>query len=165
MMEITRYNTGGRRFLAAIIDGIVFYPIVFINNWIFEPGKSESLIVTWTIFITIISTLYSVLLHYKYGQTVGKMAVRIKVVDVSETRNMTFRQSFFRDCIYILIELLAVIYIVSISGTFSDKLESYNNIVSNAQLLWILIELITMFTNSKRRALHDYIARSVVIRV
>lgn len=162
---MNKYNTGGRRFLAAIIDGIVFFPIGFIQNWIFEPGKSESLIITWTIFITITSTLYSVLLHYKYGQTVGKMVVKIKVVDVNETRNMKFRQSFLRDCIYILIEILAVIYIVSISGTFWDKLESYNNIVSNAQLLWILIELITMFTNPKRRALHDYMAGSVVIRV
>ena len=31
-------------------------------------------------------------------------------------------------------------------------------------LLWFLLELITMLTNKKRRAIHDYIAGSVVIR-
>jgi hypothetical protein len=30
---------------------------------------------------------------------------------------------------------------------------------------WFLLEIATMLTNAKRRALHDYIARTVVVRV
>jgi uncharacterized RDD family membrane protein YckC len=33
-----------------------------------------------------------------------------------------------------------------------------------AGLLWFLLEIITLFANKKRRALHDFIAGSVVIR-
>jgi uncharacterized RDD family membrane protein YckC len=31
--------------------------------------------------------------------------------------------------------------------------------------LWFLAEVVTMLTNEKRRALHDWIAGSVVVRV
>jgi hypothetical protein len=31
-------------------------------------------------------------------------------------------------------------------------------------LLWFLVEIVTMLTNGKRRALHDFIAGTVVIR-
>jgi len=32
-------------------------------------------------------------------------------------------------------------------------------------LVWFVAELVTMLTNAKRRAVHDFIARSVVVRL
>jgi len=164
-VDSNRYRTGIKRFWAAIIDAIVFSPLFFLHNWFFDLNKSEGLIIFWAIFVTLISTFYSVFLHYKYGQTIGKWAVGIKVVDISETRNISFKQSLFRDGVYILIELAAVIYFVLKSESFSNKFESYTDFSGNAQLVWLLLELITMLTNKKRRALHDYLANSVVIRI
>ena len=40
-----------------------------------------------------------------------------------------------------------------------------SSLVSLARYAWYLLEVVTMLTNHKRRALHDYIAGSVVVRV
>jgi uncharacterized RDD family membrane protein YckC len=37
-------------------------------------------------------------------------------------------------------------------------------ILAYASIGWFLLEVVTMLTNSKRRALHDLIAKTVVVR-
>jgi len=39
----------------------------------------------------------------------------------------------------------------------------YNDIVGMTSGVWLILELITMIFNKKRRALHDYLAGSVVV--
>ena len=39
----------------------------------------------------------------------------------------------------------------------------YNDFVSITSGIWLIMELTTMFFNEKRRALHDFLAGSVVI--
>jgi uncharacterized RDD family membrane protein YckC len=46
-----------------------------------------------------------------------------------------------------------------------NVLSSYLSFSDNPVIWWTLIELITMLTNSKRRAVHDFLAKSVVIRM
>ncbi len=36
-------------------------------------------------------------MHGRYGQTLGKMATRVKVIDVTEEIEVTYRQAFLRD--------------------------------------------------------------------
>jgi uncharacterized RDD family membrane protein YckC len=38
-------------------------------------------------------------------------------------------------------------------------------ISDNFANIWFILEILTMFTNKKRRAFHDYLAGSVVVRV
>jgi uncharacterized RDD family membrane protein YckC len=45
-----------------------------------------------------------------------------------------------------------------------EVLNNYDNFTLIVALVWILLELITMLANKKRRAIHDFIAGSVVIR-
>ncbi len=37
--------------------------------------------------------------------------------------------------------------------------------IGSIHFIWFGVEIITMLTNEKRRALHDFIARSVVVKI
>ena len=64
--------------------------------------------------------------------------------------------------------LVYFIYIVVAHG-YVDGTEQITSlpglILAYASLGWFLLEVVTMLTNSKRRAIHDLIAKTVVLRV
>jgi uncharacterized RDD family membrane protein YckC len=163
MVDI-KYQTGLRRLIAAIIDGLIFLPIGFIDSGI--SFSSESIVAhnIWLISISFLPILYSIFFHYYYGRTVGKALTGIKVLDISESRRMTFSQSCKRDIFLVLAQSFSVIYFLSTAGKFENTLFDSASLPDNFVILWTVIELITMLSNTKRRALHDFIAKSVVIR-
>jgi uncharacterized RDD family membrane protein YckC len=111
------------------------------------------------------------LLHARYGQTLGKRAMHVKVMDVSEERIPSLGQAFLRDIGYIAINTFSLAYFIHIVVahkyvTGTEQLDSLPGIIlACAGLGWFLLEVITMFSNSKRRAVHDLIAKTVVVRV
>lgn len=107
-------------------------------------------------------------MHAKYGQTVGKMVTKVKVVDVSESRNLTIKQSCMRDIVPIIMvpfNIYAYAQIVFYGHTW-DSLEQgvLFTIIGFAMIGWVVLESVSMLFNEKRRAVHDYIAGSVVVR-
>src|SRR5512145_457915 len=72
--DLYKYTTGGRRFVAGIIDGIVLMPLALIHNRVFGSNISPTLIIIWLLISFPAVWLYSVLMHGYYGQTLGKMA-------------------------------------------------------------------------------------------
>jgi uncharacterized RDD family membrane protein YckC len=167
-LEMVRYETGWKRFWAAIVDMIVFMPFLLISKWMVQSGYDASLFMAWTIFTTLVPIAYSVLLHYKYGQTIGKWVTGIKVIDVSETRLISLRQSLMRESFYLGIELIALFYFLFLVfqvGDINYIIEDYRSFTDLPYFLWLLLELVSMLTNKKRRAVHDFLAKSVVVRV
>jgi uncharacterized RDD family membrane protein YckC len=166
---MTRYQTFCRRFWAAIIDGLVLWPITILDDFFLSPDRDRIVLIIWSIFTYTIYWLYSVLLHARYGQTFGKMATGVKVLDVSEERIPTLRQSFLRDIGYIVPNILSLCYLIYQVVTnqyFSDSEVTTlpGDILALVGLGWFLLEIFSMLTNNKRRALHDYIAKTVVVR-
>jgi uncharacterized RDD family membrane protein YckC len=53
-----------------------------------------------------------VLLHARFGQTIGKMLTSVKVMNVSETAIPSLRQAFLRDVGYIAIDILTLAYFI-----------------------------------------------------
>lgn len=165
-MNTEKYRTGLKRLWAAIVDGIVFLPLLLIEQWIYKTTSNVSLLFAWATFVAFAPLVYSVVLHYKYGQTIGKWVATVKVLDVSETRTLTFRQAILRDSFYLLVAIIGFIYYAVLLTQTDDQqtvLGDYSSFSDNPVFWWTLIELITMLTNSKRRALHDFIAKSVVV--
>lgn len=110
---------------------------------------------------------YSVIMHAKYGQTLGKMFTGVMVLDVSE-RRLSLWQALLRDGFYIALMIVCVIIelpLVLDGENLYDAPTRATNVLLYGSLVWGLAEMVTMLTNSKRRALHDFIARSVVIRM
>jgi uncharacterized RDD family membrane protein YckC len=113
-------------------------------------------------------------MHGKYGQTFGKWACKVKIVTFKNEKNINFRIALLRDSIPIVLFMLflgAEFYLIIVGKLTVTEL--YRPTPESAQiqlylylipLLWFVAELVTMLTNKKRRALHDYIAGTVVVR-
>lgn len=167
LSQVNKYNTFGKRFWAGIIDALVFIPIEILHNALGDPTDPNQYMIMQTSNI-VLWTLYVVIGHGKYGQTLGKKAMGIKVLDISETRLIGYGRAFLRESVWFFFSAGVVIYmLISMDGgvntTAEDIMRSEFNFYFPAA--WFVIELFTTLTNKKYRALHDYIAGSVVIRL
>jgi len=166
---VDKYKTFWPRLFALIVDGLILELIDKLINLI--PSFNSSLIL---IMITIISSnipyVYSILMLGKYGQTLGKMVFNIKVVDNLTENKIGYYQAFMRDIIPIfLLNICLITSNIITSGVDSESFEfsvlGYIILAVPALmlLLWSITEIITMLFNPKNRALHDIVAKTVVI--
>ena len=114
--------------------------------------------------------IYIVIGHGKYGQTLGKKIMQIKVLDIGEQKTIGYSRAFLRESVWLIAEISGIIYLIYLSSatTVTDRelvKLVYEDYMSFTTLGWLLLELITMLFNKKRRALHDYIAGSVVVKI
>jgi uncharacterized RDD family membrane protein YckC len=166
-MREERYRTGLKRLWAAIVDSIVFLPLLLVDKWLYNTNQNQSISTTWLIFTSLVPIFYSIFLHYKYGYTIGKWVAKVKVLDVSETRTISLWQSIRRDIVLLLVQVISLVYILMYfhadnQGSF---VTDYVDFTGAPLFIWTLAELISMLTNEKRRAIHDFIAKSIVVRV
>jgi len=162
-----KYETFWRRFFAGLIDALVFLPIGVITVLLTLKGNTVLLIVG-TILNHLSFYAYSVYFHWAKGQTVGKQLMDIRVVDQTETRLLTLGQSLMRDSVSIGLEVIGVAFfiyrITSITGFDPLTHDIVDYILDWTAIAWFLLELLTMLTNERRRAVHDFLAGSVVIK-
>ncbi|MFT5759785.1 MAG: putative RDD family membrane protein YckC [Alteromonadaceae bacterium] len=158
------------RFWAGLIDGLIFIPVYFLDSWFFEHDFSGITNFIYYVLTTSLSYyFYSVYMHGKYGQTLGKMALKIKVISVDGS-DWGFKKALYRDLVIIIVAILLLIVEAPeiLAGINPNDVVMDNpifNYLMYAEFIWFLVEFITMFTNNKRRAIHYYIAGSVVIRL
>ena len=163
-----KYNTFLPRLMAGFIDGLVLTPLVICDYLILKPDTNLKILIPWLIISYLAFFVYSIFLHWKYGQTVGKALVGVSVIDVSESKELTFNQAFLRESVPFFIQIILIIKLVyiTIGKGHYDEIEIVNSasLINDVVAAWFIIEVITMLTNKKRRALHDFIAKTVVIR-
>lgn len=167
------YADFGPRLLASIIDGLIIglpialFTFVFLQSSLF----SEESAILYEIITSLIMLTYKPLMEYYKMQTVGKMAMRIKVIS-GDLKRITLRQAFLRiifegsrSAINLLIAILAFPIFL---GNDLESLSNLNNITTYFGYLitaLMIIDIIIYFTdiNNKGRSLHDRIANTVVI--
>lgn len=166
-MREEKYRTGLKRLWAAIIDSIVFMPLLFVDKWLYNSNQNHNVSTTWLILTSFLPIFYSIFLHYKYGYTIGKWVAKVKVLDVSENHTISLRQSIMRDIVLLFVQVISFIYILiySYSESQDSFLINYEDFTGTPLFIWTLAELLSMLANAKRRAIHDFIAKSVVVRV
>ncbi len=166
---MNKYKTFSRRFWAAVLDMGVFVPLGWLDHAIWSHVKEPNVLSVWLIINSSAGWLYSILLQGRYGQTIGKFICNVRVLDKTE-KPLSMKQAIYRDALPIVIILPVLFYQVTniLNGQISSKgLPSPMNVTLKTYLsiypIWFSLELLTMLTNKKRRALHDFIAGSVVI--
>jgi uncharacterized RDD family membrane protein YckC len=169
MNDFTKYKTFWQRFVAGIIDGLVFIPLMIADYFIYQEDNI-TLFIAWRLINTFCWMTYIVIGHGKYGQTLGKKVMRIKVLDIDEQKMIGYSRAFFRESVWLIAEISGIIYLIYLSSatTVTDReliKVIYEDYMSFTTLGWLLLELLTMLFNKKRRALHDYIAGSVVVKI
>jgi len=151
-MKARQYKTFAPRFGAALIDSIFFVPLYLFLEEITGP------VLLWEIFTDILWCAYSIGFHGKYGQTLGKMIMKIKVVEhLNEENYIGYKKAALRE--------IGGIILIVIDYILRSCINSEDNYLITSILLsggWIFIELFSMLFNSKGRAIHDFIAGSIV---
>jgi len=166
----SRYETVWPRIKAGVLDGFVLAPLALADGFLSSPERGALILIAWAAISYSAYWLYSVLLHARSGQTLGKRAAHVKVLDLSEERIPTLGQAFLRDSGYILLNCLSLAYFVYLvltrqyAGDAAIAALPVTRLLTLGGLLWFLLEVSTALINPKRRALHDLIAGTVVVR-
>jgi uncharacterized RDD family membrane protein YckC len=163
-----KYQTIGARFLALIIDAIVLLPIGFVSSFFMAVfGNTISVVYISQFFSLSLVVLYSIVLHAKYGQTLGKKVCSVKVFDISESE-ITLQQSIIRSSpqlVQLLLMVLAQASYFSSGSSIDQTIISYGvPIYAVLYVGWNIADIIVALSNDKHRALHDYISGTVVIK-
>jgi uncharacterized RDD family membrane protein YckC len=163
------YRTFWRRFWAGWIDGVVFLPIVLLNRWIWAHVSSVAVLGLWHVLHMNLWFAYTVIGHAVWGQTVGKRITGVKVMQMSRER-LGLKRALLRDSPWLAIGVLGLVadFPKVMAGTNPAHVKDPGTlglIFMWGGMAWFVLELGTMLLNQKRRAVHDLIAGSVVVRV
>ncbi len=165
----SKYATFWRRVGANLLDGLIFIPVT-IGAQFLAPASTDPMMQAAPGFVeSLLFYLYSIVLHGRNGQTIGKMAARVRVLDLSEEK-LTMAQAITRDLVPLSLSVASFVVLVNV-GLPTDLSEvDYASLIPglfllSIAILWSLAEILTMATNRKRRAIHDFIAGSVVVRI
>jgi uncharacterized RDD family membrane protein YckC len=170
------YSGFWSRLGANLLDGLIIIPfslaILFINSF-------NIYIYIFTIIPNLLFAFwYHVFLTKKYGGTPGKLIVGIKIIKI-DSSPIGWKESFLRYIVTLFLSLVTIIFIVT--AIFSADTEIYNNLnwlQKNTYLanlakinginiitnIWFWSELIVLLFNKRKRAIHDFIAGTVVIK-
>jgi uncharacterized RDD family membrane protein YckC len=161
------------RFGAYLLDGlitiIIILPVTYFNVIQWK--------VPWIFILTsLITIVYKPFMEYKYGATLGKMAVGIQVVG-NQFQKVTLKEVLRRVSFYLVPNIIQ--QILTLNVYFSNQLNSIRHykdysefIVSTNPALYILniivivllvADTITFFSNDQNRSLHDIYAGTYVI--
>ena len=168
MSSVRKYSTFWPRFFAAIIDAI-FLSILSGLLGSLTDVLPESVITVFKYVSIFEIYIYSVLLHGLYGQTIGKALLSLKVVNYPDEEDINFKQALLRDIVPVslIATTLFIWFIVPIEENGNIQAVVYYLLVftSVLHIIWYFLKFITMLSNKKRRGLHDFIARTIVIRL
>jgi uncharacterized RDD family membrane protein YckC len=166
-MEKEVYKTGLRRFFATLIDSLVLLPIMYFEKIITSPEILPLISIIGLFLTYLIYHFYMVIFHKHFGQTIGKMLMKVVVLNISGN-SITFRQAFLREFPLILTSILFLVSDLFQIINSGVKESNYNTLFEDVLIFILLIllisEIIVMLSNQKRRTIHDYIAGTVVIR-
>jgi uncharacterized RDD family membrane protein YckC len=167
----SKYRTFWPRFWAGLVDTLVFVPFWAIGYWFWDIQATPAWL---NLVVYLVSTFaglaYSVILHARYGQTLGKRLCGVRVVDISEGP-LSWTQAVLRDLPNVIYPLWASVGAVRLILAGLSPLSGAETLSEGERQAefwmnaWLIVELVTTLTNAKRRSVHDYLARSVVVRV
>jgi uncharacterized RDD family membrane protein YckC len=155
---------------ASLIDVIVYLPIVALSFFNLFSLKFLAL----QIVIDVALLLYKPLMEYKYGATLGKMAVKIKVVNAN-FEPLTVQQAILRNVPFWLSHLSSLAGAVILfqhtnfetattmaQVTFLQN-EAIPSTINTAISFFTLVCCIVVAFNAKKQGLHDMMANTYCI--
>jgi uncharacterized RDD family membrane protein YckC len=172
--SIFQYRTFWRRAFAALVDGglmiLVGCGLMYLASLLRRP-------LYYPLYLgvaTVVDLWYTASLTYRYGGTLGKLALGIRVVDFKGLYAITFGQSLFREVPNVLLSVGSVLIAslllanggaVALSQYLAGKPRTiYSEIRNYLSYAFLVLELGTCLFSEKRRAVHDFLARTVAIR-
>jgi uncharacterized RDD family membrane protein YckC len=166
-----------RRLGALLIDALVMFPLVVFSFWCTSFSREYAL--AGYVLVAAISWSYYIYGHARFGQTLGKWVTGVQVTRLDGSA-IGWRQALLRSSVNLVFGVLGLIALAVALMTVPD--EQFHGLAWQARLknigafkpaalgwaddaeqIWFWSEVVVMLFNAKRRALHDYVAGTVVI--
>ena len=160
------------------MDFAVFLPLMLLSFW--ALGESSTVAILVYVANTIVYFAYSIIGHARWGQTIGKRLVNIRVRTL-DGQPIGWAQAWRRSSVDIALGTASLlsyaIVLARIPAGEFDALdwqaisERYDAIrpwwaqaVDYLYFAWLASEIVSVLFNRRRRALHDFVAGTVVTR-
>jgi len=173
-----RLATFGQRIAAGVVDFILAAIFIFLmGQWCSTSKNAASILV---VPLALGGSLYSFIGHALYGRTVGKYILKIFVVRLNGSPigwNESLRRSSVEGICGIVwaIGLVSAIYYLpsdsfhgqgwsALYKLLTPHFPQYVRTMLQAYGFWSWSEFITMLFNRRRRAIHDFIGSTMVIK-
>jgi uncharacterized RDD family membrane protein YckC len=175
--EPLRYAGFWPRLAALLLDFMIFLPVIALVFW--GEARYRLFALYYLIPGTLFGLFYNVYLVKRFGGTPGKLVAGIRIRKVNG-EPVAYREALLRYLPEFVFGLLASVALILPlfhmtdmeyqSATFLERTRRINELapwwykptqISQQVLVWG--ELIVLLTNKKRRALHDFIAGTVVV--
>jgi uncharacterized RDD family membrane protein YckC len=168
-----------KRFLALILDGLVLLGLGFTVGLVLGfvmamtlgPARAQEIIrqpgsqVVGQLVGLVLNCLYFAGLESSERQaTVGKRALRIRVVDLSGER-ISFLRGVGR-WLGKSVSVLVLIAVLIVAGLVSKSVDEFRSMVAGAFLVFVVVLLggyLLAFFTPRKQALHDLLAKTLVV--
>lgn len=138
------YGGRWRRLVAGIVDGLIVYAVTWLLTapvlgfrTMYEGSLARQTVAN--LVAGVVAFLYYVLQHGRWGQTLGKRVMSLRVVRADDAGPISYGQAAWR---------LLFAYLVSLATC------GVGGLIDVAWILW----------DRRRQALHDKVARTVVVQ-
>jgi uncharacterized RDD family membrane protein YckC len=175
--EPLRYASFGPRFGSLFLDGLISLPVALL----LMLGTSRFIVTGGFVLIFLFEMFYDVYLVRRFGGTPGKLIMGLKILKTNGTP-ITYREALLRASPDLIFSFLGSLgFLVAFSHItaaeyaalptadhfprLSALLPTWCSWIGIVQRIWNWGELIVLLTNRKRRAMHDFIAGTVVVVV
>lgn len=167
-----------RRFGAFWLDFLCFLPLMGLSSWM--DSQYRLFQIWYYIPGLLIGLWFYVYLVKRYGGTPGKLLLRIRIVKLDGTP-VGYNEAWVR--YIVLFALSAALSAANVLATLnitdaeylalgweeravrlSELAPSWHSWVTVLINVWVWGEFVVMLTNKKRRAPHDFMAGTVVVR-
>jgi uncharacterized RDD family membrane protein YckC len=173
-----RYAGFWPRFVAGLLDFVVTLPVFALAFWLERVSYTGVVIANLVGPVFMIG--YNVALVAIYGGTVGKLIRGLRILQVNGHR-ATWSNAWRRSAVDLTISFSAVVLTMIALGRIAPEVylaaswDSRPDLVEQAApairwlywaaSAWILSEFVTLLSNKKRRAVHDFIGGTVVVHL
>lgn len=166
-----QYATFLDRLLAALLDFLI--TIVPVGALMYFGYVNKSLVML--ISGTVVGMLYKPIMEGIWGATLGKMIMKISMVD-TDLDQIDLGQSFLKNAIYIISSLIGLMSQFWLAGTESFQeseglmealMAGQGNPYGMVSGIWsfvILVSVLSMLGSSLKQTLHDRLASTLCVK-
>lgn len=172
------YASFWQRFGALLLDGLILLPL---SAFVFWGSEQSRFFHAYYLVPSIIFGLwYHAYLVKQYGGTPGKLIVGIKIVKL-DGEPVGYREALLRYSVWLVLATINEVTYAQTTMAMTDyeyfglnwhervaRIEelapSWLDSITLLTNIWVWGELLVMLTNKKRRAIHDFMAGTIVVR-
>lgn len=159
------YSTFLLRLVAYMADSLILAALLVAALFLMGVDQKSE---TATAVNVVLTSVFFIYCHKRWGATPGKMAVALQVVSI-DGKPLTYLQSFLRYSPYLVTGCIAL-YLPGIETAFDGDasappvLAMELRVFLSLSFCWYAASVAYMLNRPDRRTLHDILAYTVVIR-